>query len=100
MSIHVLVHLCLSPATPLQCPVCCCNQDVLIVLWRVLQGIAQTYFKLGACSLRPPHVHQFAAGMLYVISGGCSSSRVLLPLCSQHALTVAHAQPPTCRLAS
>ena len=70
------------------------------MLWWVLQGIAQTYFKLDACSLRPPHVHQFAAGMLYVISGGCSSCRVLLPPCSQHALTVMYAQPPTCRLAS
>ncbi|KAK9835419.1 hypothetical protein WJX81_008222 [Elliptochloris bilobata] len=46
------------------------SQPRMVEQWKALegQGIAQSYFKLGACSLRPPHVHQFAAGLLYVIS--------------------------------
>ncbi len=32
-------------------------------------GISQTAFTLDACSLRPPHMHPYASGLLYATSG-------------------------------
>eukprot|EP00884_Botryococcus_braunii_P015712 jgi/Botrbrau1/2824/Bobra.0125s0033.1 len=39
--------------------------------WPALNGmgISQTYFKLEPCAMRPPHVHMWATGLLYVIKG-------------------------------
>ena len=39
--------------------------------WPALKGtgISQTAFNLDACSLRPPHIHPYASGLLYATSG-------------------------------
>ena len=43
----------------------------MLAQWPALEGmnVAQTYFVMKGCALRPPHTHQRATGLLYVIQG-------------------------------
>ena len=47
------------------------SQKRMVGQWPALKGrkISQTVFTLDPCAMRPAHVHQRAAGLLYVISG-------------------------------
>ena len=47
------------------------SQKRMVSQWPALAGrkISQTVFTLDPCALRPAHVHQYADGLLYVISG-------------------------------
>ena len=47
------------------------SQKRMVAQWPALAGrkISQTVFTLDPCALRPAHVHQYADGLLYVISG-------------------------------
>ena len=52
------------------------SQKRMVSQWPALAGrkISQTVFTLDPCALRPAHVHQYADGLLYVISGFAASS--------------------------
>ena len=72
----------------------------MLAQWPTLadKGIAQTYFVMNGCAIRPPHTHMKATGLLFAIQGenlGIQSLSTWYRLTFQEPKTVLSLAPIT-----